>query len=532
MRKSQIAASLALASTLSLTGVATPLVYAASLDDQLIASPEAVAKTWDDVLNLMTSLDMSAWSDVEEYNAYADAFDQNQAIIDAGFDADDVAVIDKLIGAVLSGYAASSIDHTDVGKVYGMASFFLEKDDSTLSELQSVAAGAKLARENQGQPVDTISAEDQTAYLAYAEFVNDKTGGAVATAFAEIVALDDELDATWEDKTTWEPATYQLAALLASTELNGDAEITMSAGTITMNEIEAAFAAYDELTPYAEAKAEQTAYAKDNGKVGDYYSFWQLEHELADLDLSDQDAVNDYYNRMQAVIEALQIPAKPSETPEEPVYHTVTLETSVEDVAVIVTGEFAAAADELELVVSVAPVEIADFAKDRSVVYDIVVRNKATSEVVNPKADTKATVTVDLPSDFKTNVDTEVHSIADDLNSHAQIEDATVTDGKVTFTVEHFSLYALVQEITSVPLTPLTPATPIEPEHTEVLTPTDEETTLGSESTVKPLNVAVPNTGIATRSGQADLTTAFVGGVIAAASAVIAALAHFVRRKA
>jgi len=512
MKKSQIAASLALASTLSLAGVATPLVYAVELDNQPVVSIEAIAKTWDDVLDLMTSLDMGNWSDAREYNTYANTFEQNQAIIEAGTSDDNEAAMNALVDAYFGKDITSSY--------YGLTDYLATKS-TTGAELKNAAEFYDYFTNNGLHDGDF----DNAAIDRVLNFTIEHVG---KTALQDNLTLLGALDLDHRD--AWTTADYTSAAAVACMTL-GDGPLTVNSQAISIDTAVDGFATYEEAKPYYTAEAAQENFAKDGGKVGNYYNYWMLEQELADLDLSDQDAVNDYYNRMAAAIEALQIPEKPGETPEEPVYHTVTLEASVEDdVTVTVAGEFAGTADELELVVSAAPVEIADFAEDRSAVYNIIVRDKATGETVNPKAGTKATVTIDLPSDFKADVDTEVHYIADDLQSHTQIEDATVADGKVTFTVEHFSLYALVQEIASVPLTPLTPATPIEPEHSEVLTPTDEETIVSPEAAVKP--IVAPNTGVVVHSDRASLATAVVAGIVAATSAVIAAIAHFARRKA
>lgn len=520
MKKSQIVASALLASTLSLTTTVAPMAYAIDVElPNTVADVEAVAKTWDDVLDLLTSLDECSWQDWDEYHAQTKIFEANQNVIEQGVSAADEAAIRAMLEA---GFGGDSLSGTDSLGVYSVAEWYITKSP-TGKKLPTLAKVYNLLEANAD-----VEAADAADYLLFAEFIDEKLSGAVATQFDLIAGADDDIDTTWADRANWDADESHLAALLANVQLNGG-DITLAGGDINMSEIAAFVEAYPRAKAFLDATNSQKEFADDTTKVGAYYDYWMLTNsELMNLDISDAEAVNAYYEKLAAAVETLKVPT----IAEEPEYKELTATATIaENSEVTVSGEFTV--NEIELRVNLAE-DLAALKAKNQAVYDIVVLDKATNQEIQPKAST-ATVTITLPGNFIADKAIEVYYYNAATGELESIDGATVANGKITFAAEHFSVYALAQEKVVTPEVPdesfggydddeqfaQDQVTIIEGKGEEVITPAGI------------MKTNAPNTGaIAHADASAKTSLGLMAVIIATVSAIIAGIHEVVRRKA
>ncbi len=487
MKKSQVVTRAVFASVLSLTGAVSPLAYAVESDTSAgVVESVTVNDCFDRAIELLNSLefepsaeDSEKFTNLQESAAYAtpEIMAQFGKVLNASFDTDHFT-------SLSAGQAAQFL-----------AKFPMKPEVKTI-------AGLYTGEINPNE----LTAEEVASLLGY----TDKA--AILADVEEIAGLDEDIElgddfsidnpATWSENVTSLISALACYAIIANNEYNPHD----GAHSASLQELADFYAIYDDVI--ASGEAQNTLKALEEGTHEDSaaYAYWKayntfMEALSADLSVEDLDvAINTF--EAAAITAGAYVP-----TPEiiTPVYTPVTVSTNFgEDYIISVSGEFPTE----DITLEISPVELpAILDGHKQVVYDIVIRNTLTDEIVQPKAGTQATVTIDLPEDFDADRDIDVYHI-DETETPSIIEDVTVADGTVTFNVEHFSKYALVQENAPVVEEALATAAPA---------------------------VEAPNAGVvASTESNARLstTTTIIASFIAAASAVVAMIArHFGRRE-
>lgn len=508
MKKSQVAASLALASVLGFTSMATPLVYAVEGDTSAGVIQEADrGELLDRIVETLNSLEFEpSAEDAAKFEA-----------LEAAAEFATPEVMAKIKKVVAAKYNSNGLDGLTAKQfVELLTKQPIDKTVKLIVELRD------LSGEELNQAVAKLTDQEIASLLSYANRDNVEAK-LNAPAISGFLPADFDLD----DVETWDDV-KELVMIFITDDINQNYvyKNANNTYTATLQDLADFYAVYDKVVEGVEAEQELAELEAGTHEDSKAYAYWKTFNSIMNMSELSDDELATAFEEFEAA--AIAVGA----------YSPVATRTLTDKNGIVtVTGRFAA---NYQLAVEASDAKVAGegFENSKQVAYNIYITDGKGNEV-EIKDDVIVTVKVATLDAAKT----EVYYIDAEGNS-TQLEITSVAGDEITFSVGHFSIYAFVQKAAAVD-TPDEDFAGVDADADKGfnVTPVKPVVTIGdgqenSTTPVKaPIVVDSPDTGVAMRatsstSANANVTLGLVAGLIAVIGATIAAIARFVRRNA
>lgn len=508
MKKSQVAASLALASVLGFTSIAAPLVYAVEGDTSAGVIQEAGrGELSNRIIETLNSLEFEpSAEDAAKFGALEVA---------AEFATPEVmAKIKKVVAAK---YNSNGLDGLTAKQFVDLLT--KQPIDETVKLIVELY---NLSTDDFNEAAAKLTDQEIVSLLGYAN--RDNLESTLADpAFSVVLDEDFDLDnvETWGD-------VKSLIIILITNDINSNYvyKNVNNTYTATLQDLSDFYAVYDKVVESVEAEQELAELEAGTHEDSKAYAYWKTFNNIMNMSELSDDELATAFEEFEAA--AIAVGA----------YNPVATRTLTDENSIVtVTGRFAA---NYQLIVEASDAKVTgeSFKNSKQVSYNIyIVDGKGNEvEITDDVIVTAKVATLDAAK-------TEVYHIDAEGNS-TQLEITSVAGDEITFGVAHFSIYAFVQKAAVVD----TPDEDFAGVDTDTdkgfnVTPIKPVVTIGdgqsnsSAPAKDPIAIDSPNTGVAMRAtsntnANANITLGLVAGLIAVTSAAIAAIARFVRRNA